>query len=188
MSVLRGAAAGMAATIPMTLVMQALRAWLPREQQRPMPPREIVENAVEKAGADAHVGEDDRTVITAAAHLAFGAAAGAVYGGLVGSRRASVLSGIGYGLAVWAGAYGVGMPSLGLHPAAENDTTDRNEVLIGSHIVWGAVLGALVAEPARERGRQISARARRRDTRRRRGAGVREDGREPTAVYGAFRK
>ena len=188
MSVLRGAAAGLAATIPMTLAMEALRAWLPREQHRPMPPREIVDHAVEKTGADAHVDESDRRAITAAAHLAFGAAAGAVYAGLVGSRRASVLSGIGYGLAVWAGAYGVGMPSLGLHPAAGNDTKDRNDVLIGSHIVWGAVLGALVADLAPDRGRRLNARTNLRETTRRTSAGARGDGRDATAVYGAFRK
>ena len=51
--------------------------------------------------------------------------------------------GIAYGLGVWAAAYGVGLPSLGLHPAAAHDTTNRNEVLIASHLVWGAFLGKL---------------------------------------------
>ncbi len=53
------------------------------------------------------------------------------------------MSGIAYGLAVWAVAYGVVLPSLGLHRAATDDTKDRNEVLIASHVVWGAVLGKL---------------------------------------------
>jgi hypothetical protein len=143
MGFLRGAVAGFAATIPMTIVMEALRAWLPREQLRPMPPREIVDRTVEKTGEAPQVDEGDRIAITTGAHLAFGAAAGGIYGALIGSRS-STLAGIGYGLTVWALAYGVGLPSLGLHPAATDDTKDRNEVLITSHIVWGATLGALL--------------------------------------------
>jgi uncharacterized membrane protein YagU involved in acid resistance len=148
MHMLRGAAAGFAATAPMTVVMEALRAALPAEQHRRMPPREIVDRTIEKAaettGARAELDRSDRVAATAAAHFAFGAAAGAVYGATIGSRRASVLTGIAYGLAVWAAAYGVGLPSLGLHPAATQDTHDRNEVLIASHAVWGAVLGMLL--------------------------------------------
>ena len=143
MSMLRGAAAGLAATVPMTIVMETLRACLPREQDRRMPPREVIDRTVEKTGQTAQVDESDRMIITAAAHLAFGAAAGALYGGLVGSRRSTALAGVTYGLAVWALAYGVGLPSLGLHPAAADDTTDRNEALVASHVVWGATLGRL---------------------------------------------
>lgn len=146
-NVMRGAAAGLAATIPMTIVMEALRAALPAERHRRMPPREIVDRAIEKTiettGDDAELDRADRVVVTAAGHLAFGSVAGAIYGAAVGSRRSSVLMGIAYGLGVWAAAYGVGLPSLGLHPAASRDTKDRNEVLIASHAAWGAVLGTL---------------------------------------------
>ena len=145
-SVLRGAAAGFAATLPMTLVMEAMRVALPAEQHRRMPPREIVDRSIEKAeetaGASANLDRADRVALTTIAHFAFGAAAGALYGA-VGPRRPSVLTGIAYGLGVWAVAYGVGLPSLGLHPAASDDTKDRNEVLIASHVVWGATVGML---------------------------------------------
>ncbi len=144
---LRGAAAGFVATVPMTLVMEALRAALPAEQQRLMPPREVVDRTIEKtaetAGKAATVDRGDRVALTTIAHFAFGAAAGAFYGAAVGSRRTSALTGLAYGLAVWAIAYGVGLPSLGLHPAAPRDTTDRNGVLVASHAVWGAALGTL---------------------------------------------
>ena len=145
--VLRGAAAGCAATVPMTIVMEALRAVLPAEQYRQMPPREVVDRTIEKAEEAVGYAEldgDDRIALTAVAHLAFGAAAGALYGAATGSRRPSVFTGIAYGLAVWAVAYGVGLPSLGLHPAAARDTSDRNEVLIASHVVWGAALATLL--------------------------------------------
>lgn len=146
-NVLRGAAAGFAATVPMTVVMAALRTALPAEQHREMPPREIVDRTIEKAseatGERVDLDRSDRIALTAVAHCAFGAAAGALYGAVIGSRRTSAIKGVAYGLAVWALAYGVGLPSLGLHPAAPDDTTDRNEVLIASHAVWGATLGML---------------------------------------------
>ena len=145
---LRGAAAGFAATIPMTVVMEAMRAALPREHYRRMPPREIVDRTVEKTeevtGEVVDLDRGDRIALTTFVHFTFGTAAGAVYGATAGSRRSSVFTGIAYGLAVWAFAYGVGLPSLGVHPAATEDTQDRNEVLIASHAVWGAVLGSLI--------------------------------------------
>jgi uncharacterized membrane protein YagU involved in acid resistance len=144
MGFLRGAAAGFAATVPMTVVMEVMRASSPREHLRRMPPREIVDRTVAKIGEASEVDEGDRIVITTAAHLAFGAAAGGLYGALIEPRRSSTLAGIGYGIIVWALAYGVGLPSLGLHPAATDDTKDRNEVLIASHVVWGATVGALL--------------------------------------------
>lgn len=143
MDILKGAAAGFAATVPMTLAMEGLRAALPLEQHRRMPPREIVDRTVDKAGAAPDVGRGDRVAITTLAHFAFGTLAGALYGAMVGSRRSSVMKGVGFGLAVWALAYGVGLPSMGLHPAAADDTSDRNAVLLASHVVWGATLGKL---------------------------------------------
>ncbi len=103
--------------------------------------RSVVEKAAEAPAVD----ERERTLLTSIAHLAFGTVAGAIYGAAVGSKRSTMLMGIEYGLAVWALAYGVGLPSLGLHPAATDDTKDRNEVLIASHVVWGAALGRLTA-------------------------------------------
>lgn len=143
MSMLRGAAAGLVATVPMTVAMEALRACLPREQVRRMPPREVVDRTVEKTGEADELDEQTRTAITTVAHFGFGAAAGALYGALAGKRRSTATAGIIYGLSVWALAYGVGLPSLGLHPAAADDTSERNEVLIASHVVWGAALGQL---------------------------------------------
>lgn len=142
---MQGAAAGLAATVPMTIVMEGLRAAMPAEQHRRMPPREVVDRTIEKTeettGERTDLDRRDRAAVTAIAHLAFGAAAGAIY--RAASRRPSTLSGIAYGLGVWALAYGVGLPSLGLHPAAQRDTKDRNQVLIASHVIWGAALGLM---------------------------------------------
>lgn len=143
MSMFRSAAAGFAATAPMTLAMEALRATFPHEQHRRMPPREIVDRTVDKSGLGAEVDRGDRQLLTTAAHFAFGTFAGALYGSLIDSPKSTPLKGMAYGLAVWALAYGVGLPSLGLHRAAADDTEDRNAVLVLSHVVWGAILGKL---------------------------------------------
>ena len=67
--------------------MEGLRAALPREQFRRMPPREIVDSTVEQAGVVHDMDKYDRILLTTLAHFAFGAAAGAVYGAINGSRR-----------------------------------------------------------------------------------------------------
>jgi putative membrane protein len=82
--------------------------------------------------------------MTTAAHFAFGAAAGALYGALVASRRSSATLGMIYGMTVWGLAYGVVLPYFGLHPAASHDTGERNQVLIASHLVWGLSLGKML--------------------------------------------
>jgi putative membrane protein len=143
MKMLRGAAAGFAATVPMTLAMEVLRATMTREHHRRMPPREIVDRSVHAAGAADEDDRSDRIVLATIAHFAFGALAGAIYGATIGSRQSSALKGIGYGIGVWAVAYGVGLPSLGLHPSASDDTAERNVTLVASHVVWGATLGTL---------------------------------------------
>ena len=60
---------------------------------------------------------------------------------LKGLWASQTLGSLGLGSGLWA--YGVGLPSLRLHPAAARDTTDRSEVLIVSHVIWGADLATL---------------------------------------------
>ena len=143
MNMLRGAAAGFAATVPMTIAMEALRAYFPREQARRAPPREVIDRTIDKTTNGA-VESDERFLITTVAHFGFGTAAGALYGAFVASRRSSGMLGMTYGLAVWGLAYGVVLPALGLHPAAGHDTGERNQVLIASHVVWGLSLGKMM--------------------------------------------
>ena len=144
MNLMKGAAAGCAATVPMTIAMEGLRAVFPREQARRAPPREVVDRTIEKTGNVTEVEPGDRFLLTTAAHFAFGAAAGALYGALVDPRRSSALLGMIYGLGVWGLAYGVVLPALGLHTAASDDTRERNQVLVGSHLAWGLSLGKMV--------------------------------------------
>jgi hypothetical protein len=71
---LRGAFAGLVATIPMTTTMQALRAWMPRERIRPTPPREVIDRTVDKTfdkpdEGQTAVGETERKVLTTVVHF-----------------------------------------------------------------------------------------------------------------------
>jgi uncharacterized membrane protein YagU involved in acid resistance len=146
MRLINGALAGFVATIPMTVVMEALRYALPREQARPAPPREVVDRTLDAVSGPDAADDDTRKKLTFVGHFAFGAAAGAVFASAVEPRNASIWKGIAYGVAVWAAAYGFGLPSAGLHRDPARDTPDRNAVLIASHIVWGAALGAGVRQ------------------------------------------
>lgn len=143
-SLLAGAAAGCAATAPMTVVMEGVRRLLPRYEQDPIPPRQITEQAAAAVGADDDLSDDQKDGVTALAHFAFGASAGAVYG-LVAPLAPSrgVVTGMGFGLAVWAGSYLGWLPVAGLYKHPKHEPTGRHVTMILSHLVWGAALGQL---------------------------------------------
>src|SRR4051794_16305057 len=77
---IRGAAAGFAATAPMTAFMMLAHRELPPEQTRPLPPREITHKAAAMAGAHDALGDGLIDGLAAAGHFSYGAATGALYG------------------------------------------------------------------------------------------------------------
>ncbi len=151
---LRGAAAGLLATVPMTIVMEALHPRLPGEPPRPLPPREITEAAVVKAGVSRHVSERDVQNLTLAAHFGYGALCGAVFG-LVAPRHpaAAVSSGMLFGLGVWTGSYLGWLPAAGLRHSPRYDPVVRSSLMIGAHVVWGMAAGLLTAGWSTQDGR-----------------------------------
>ena len=141
--VLLGAAAGLAATAPMTVAMKLMHEALPREEQYPLPPRQVTEGVAEKAGVNEHLGEDEREAATWASHFAYGAACGALYGALTGERADTrpLLAGVGFGVAVWAGSYLGWLPAAGIIRPATEHPPRRNALMIAAHVVWGATTG-----------------------------------------------
>jgi uncharacterized membrane protein YagU involved in acid resistance len=139
-----GAVAGLAATGPMTAVMEGIRKVLPPSQQDPPPPRQITDRATDAVGVGQEMTEGEKQTATALAHLGFGAGAGVVYG-LLAPRLplGPVAGGVAYGLAVWAGSYLGWLPAIGLYKQPENEPAGRHFKMILSHIVWGATLGLL---------------------------------------------
>lgn len=141
--VLLGALAGLAATAPMTLAMKLMHEQLPREEQYPLPPRQVTEGVAEKAGVNEQLDEDERQAATWVSHFAYGTACGALYGALSGERVDShpVLAGVGFGVAVWAGSYLGWLPAAGIIRPATEHPPRRNALMIAAHVVWGATTG-----------------------------------------------
>ena len=150
--ILLGALAGLAATAPMTLAMKLMHEQLPREEQYPLPPRQVTEGVAEKAGVNEQLDEDERRAATWVSHFAYGTACGALYGALSGERVDSrpLLAGAGFGLAVWAGSYLGWLPAAGIISPATEHPPRRNALMIAAHVVWGATTGAALAGLAGE--------------------------------------
>jgi putative membrane protein len=140
---LTGTAAGLAATVPMTVFMVVAHRLLPRGKQRELPPARIT-GAVLRAAGLKPPAEGTPTGTVLANHLAYGAAMGALYRGVIqpwGDPTAA--SGLAYGLGVWAGSYLGWLPVAGLHPSAAEEPRERNALMIVAHAIWG--LGFTVA-------------------------------------------
>jgi hypothetical protein len=135
-----GAAAGLAATAAMSAFMwSAQRAGFVGEQA----PKQLMRRSLEAVGD--HPSGARLSAISLVAHFAFGAAAGAAYGGLsdrLPTGRSTLYSGVAFGLAVWAATYKVAFPPLHLMPPPERDRPGRARTMILAHVVYGAVLGA----------------------------------------------
>jgi len=144
--ILLGALAGLAATAPMTLAMKLMHEQLPRDEQYPLPPRQVTEGMAEKAGVNEHLDEEEREAATWASHFAYGAACGALYGALSGERVDGhpVLAGVGFGVAVWAGSYLGWLPAAGIIRPATEHPPRRTALMIAAHVVWGATTGVAV--------------------------------------------
>jgi uncharacterized membrane protein YagU involved in acid resistance len=146
---LAGATAGLIATAPMTAAMELMYRVLPHEERYPLPPRQIVDNAIERVETQATSGieiadDADRADLSLAAHFAFGAMAGSAYGAIARTRPSHpVLSGVGFGLLVWGSQYLGVLPAAGLLSNARHHPVRRNALMIAAHVVWGAALGAL---------------------------------------------
>jgi uncharacterized membrane protein YagU involved in acid resistance len=156
-----GALAGGVATAPMTIAMEVLRRRLPEHHQYPLPPREITEQTTGTVGVRHRLGEEQHTQASLAAHFAFGAAAGAVYGVVTAPLRPNpILGGTLFGLLVWSVSYFGWLPAIGLHRGAREEPVGRNLLMIAAHLVWGATAGSLAELLSPEEGRRTQGVAR----------------------------
>ncbi|MFT3916696.1 MAG: hypothetical protein QM704_22230 [Anaeromyxobacteraceae bacterium] len=115
------------------------------------PPRHLVERALGAAGLRRHTPEAAVNALSLLAHLGFGAAAGALFEAAGRTPRAlpaAVALGCAYGGLVWAASYAGWIPALGLLAPPHRDRAGRPSAMLGSHLVFGAVLGAR-SRPAR---------------------------------------
>ena len=139
-----GVVAGVLATAPMTAVMVALNRRLP--PNRAVPPGEITGRVAARAHVREHLSDEQMKELSLFAHFAYGGAAGAVLGP---AQHLIVLPGwlVGmfYGLFVWAASYIGFLPALHLTRPVQNEPPSRHVMMIVAHLVWGAVLGAIIA-------------------------------------------
>lgn len=146
-----GAVGGAIATVAMTTLMEAGQraGWLGK-----MPPRRVTEKAEHEVGILPPGPVTD--ALASVLHLVVGIIAGAGYGAARTAARSSlpgVVEGTVFGLGFWAVNY-VGLaPALGVLPPPHRDRPGRPPVMIGAHVVFGCVLGAVVdaLEPRRRR-------------------------------------
>lgn len=140
-TVLRGSMAGAAATVPMTLVIEAGRAagWV-----RTPPPEQITANVAKRAGEEPSRQNPAFQAAWLAAHLGYGAACGALYA-LIRPLlpRSDVATGLLFGGAVWTVSYLGVLPALELFPPAQDDSPRRQAVMIAAHAVYGISLASI---------------------------------------------
>jgi uncharacterized membrane protein YagU involved in acid resistance len=145
MWLLAGAVAGFAATLPMTLAMLALHRRLPWHERYALPPRQITLRLAERFGLRRKMGEPARSGATLAAHFGYGALMGAAYAPLAkGLPVPRAASGVGFGLAAWAGSYFGWLPAAGLLSPPTDHPGRRNALMIAAHLLWGAAAGLLL--------------------------------------------
>jgi hypothetical protein len=140
-----GALAGTAATVPMTLVMLMLRRRLPRYQRYKLEPQIISDKTARRLGFGRRMNRRQRGTLAFVEHVGFGGLAGAMFGLLNPWLPAPpALTGPLFGLGVWAASYAGWVPALHILNPPRRRPKDRNLMLIAAHLVWGAVLGAII--------------------------------------------
>lgn len=140
--VLTGATAGIAATAVMTAALLVQAAVTRGELE----PKRITEWVVARLGLE--LSEPALDFATGVNHLAFGTSMGALYGLWRGRRDTAArpaLSGVAYGIGVWASSYAGWVPALGIMPPPHRDKPGRAARIHVSHWIYGATLGAVEA-------------------------------------------
>ncbi len=141
----KGAFAGLAATVPMTIAMEVKAYFLPQHEPYSLPPRKVMASIASRIGLWQRTDKREHTALTFLAHFGYGAAAGALYAPFAARfRPPALLSGITYGLMVWATSYMGWLPAMRIERLPGQQPRSRNVQLIGSHIIWGATLGLMV--------------------------------------------
>jgi hypothetical protein len=136
-----GAIAGVVATLPMTaVILSGRKAGLLAVP----PPKQITDSTIASVGETRPPRGRLGTATWMVAHLAYGAACGAIFAATRPSLpRSPAAAGLLFGGAVWAISYGPLLPSLDLYPSLTEDRPTRTGVMIAAHAVFGTALAAL---------------------------------------------
>ncbi len=141
----KGALAGCAATLAMTLAMAAMAWFRPQRERSVFPPYKVTARIASRIGLWQRTSKREHAVLALFAHFGYGVAAGALYAPLaLRLRFPALLSGIAYGIVVWAAGYMGWLPTLGIVRPPPQQPGSQHVQLIVSHLIWGAVLGLTV--------------------------------------------
>lgn len=146
---LLGAAAGFVATVPMTVAMKVLHDNLPKDEDYPLPPREIIDETARLVELQDDLDEETKTALAFAGHFAYGTATGAIYPVLF--PNPNLTNGVLYGVGVWTASYLGWLPAFGILGSAARHPARRVALMIAAHVVWGAALGAVARTMKSER-------------------------------------
>lgn len=143
-SFVKGLLCGALATLPMTLVtmvgMKALPAPTPEGEPDEWTPHHLTKKAAE-AVVPGNLPEEAVFPFSVAGHVAYGSMMGGLYGLWRGERSGGAMSGVAFGLGVWAVSYGGWVPMAGLLRPPHREEPNRELRLILAHLTYGAALG-----------------------------------------------
>lgn len=134
-----GAVAGVVATGPMTFAMDRLHESLPEGERYALAPRLLTERILLAPAKWRDLPEDQRARMALVAHYAYGAVTGALYPLAANvSGAPSVLTGVLFGVVIWAGSYLGWVPAARALSPAIRHPARRNALMIAAHVAWGA--------------------------------------------------
>ncbi|MHB8646584.1 MAG: DUF6789 family protein [Thermomicrobiales bacterium] len=116
------------------------------------PPDKITGAALDVTGVHAR-DEEEQDALATLLHFGFGIGCGTLFG--VAHRRLpfrvpAALHGMFFAFLIWATRYQGWIPALGIMPPASEDRPDRPRMMILAHLVYGALLGRVVARGSEE--------------------------------------
>jgi hypothetical protein len=137
-----GAGAGVAATVPQSVIVWGLR-WAGVYGSPPAP--EQVSERISRPVLNLRaLPAPARISVKLVQHVGFGALCGAGYGLATTKLPPTAITGVLTGLGVWAVNYAGWLPAAHIMPPPHNDETGRQGTLLLAHMVYGLALGLLM--------------------------------------------
>jgi uncharacterized membrane protein YagU involved in acid resistance len=143
---LLGAAAGVIASVPMSISMNLMHRLLPEEEKYPLPPREITLAASERVGLKPLTAVGSRKIIsTGVGHFGYGSFGGVVYAFLnEWLPLPPLFKGLLFGIFYWVFGYMGWVPAVGLLSPATKHPLRRTLLTITAHLVYGSGIALLM--------------------------------------------
>jgi hypothetical protein len=138
--VTKGKLAGFAGTLAMTIALRRVfPRLLPPPARRGFLPQEVVLGLERKLPV--RLRRRQRRPLTEVMHYMYGTGAGGFYGLAMTRLHGAppLLTGAGFGLAVWAGSYQAWLPGAGILPATTDRPPRHRLVPLAAHLVYGVV-------------------------------------------------